>query len=599
MVDISSQNNKINVTVSSSGNTANTNVTPDYAQYYSEKSKEWAISNRIVDNTDYSSKYYANESKKQADISTAKTTEVVESGNNAVSNIESARDNAIMDVNTAGETQVNLAKEQATIATTQAGIAMAKTNEVIESGNNAITAITEQETTSKNNVETKGAEQIELIQNEGATQIANVQSTGFYMRDDKLYFINSQGEETEFKLDDIELNNPSFFGDSKYVPTKVNNLSWLKSEGQNNPKGTYPSFYDWILENVNKGTKNFKGKKLYQFKGNTTETETYTPTCFTNNPVVGTWFYGYSPFQPCAYVTQVNTDGSIVVHDTKVNKDFTLVFKQEYATGDDLLTDYDFYIDTENETFRLPLLSGDENKLGKFEPIPLPAFGSDFSNPYVNGMYEVFVSKSTNDGYLYIANRNTVYEDDNNTLIDGWGRVFCPANLGDTIYIETNIAEGGQRFARYAKYIGNGTLYYYVGETVQNANLIDAGRIGEILPTKLDASKVKAYIVETYRNGQSWYRIYSDGWCEQGGYLAGQGQPYGITTVTLLKPYKDINYWVQGNIVWGGDDWYKGTFTVNAEALTDIVVPATNRTRTSFDIQRLSSHIWYACGYIA
>ena len=46
---VSSQNNKINVTVSSSGNTANTNVTPDYAQYYSEKSKEWAISNKIVD----------------------------------------------------------------------------------------------------------------------------------------------------------------------------------------------------------------------------------------------------------------------------------------------------------------------------------------------------------------------------------------------------------------------------------------------------------------------------------------------------------------------------------------------------------------------
>ena len=102
MVDISSQNNKVNITVSSSGNTANTNVTPDYAQYYSEKSKEWAISNRIVDNTDYSSKYYANESKKQADISTAKATEVVESGNTAVSNIESARDNAITNITNQG-----------------------------------------------------------------------------------------------------------------------------------------------------------------------------------------------------------------------------------------------------------------------------------------------------------------------------------------------------------------------------------------------------------------------------------------------------------------------------------------------------------------
>ena len=92
MVDISSQNNKINVTVSSSGNIANTNVTPDSAMYYSNKSKDWAISDRIVDNIDYSSKYYANESKKQADISTAKATEVIESGNCLLYTSPSPRD---------------------------------------------------------------------------------------------------------------------------------------------------------------------------------------------------------------------------------------------------------------------------------------------------------------------------------------------------------------------------------------------------------------------------------------------------------------------------------------------------------------------------
>lgn len=200
MVDISSQNNKINITVSSSGNTANTKVTPDYAQYYSEKSKEWAISDRIVDNIDYSSKHYANESKKQADISTTKATEVVESGNTSVSNIESARDNAITDitnqeslsvdnVNTAGATQIALATEQANIATQQATIATNKASEVVASGNealsnidtakdNAITLITNQETTSKTSLIDEGATQIGLIQNEGATQVANVQSTG-------------------------------------------------------------------------------------------------------------------------------------------------------------------------------------------------------------------------------------------------------------------------------------------------------------------------------------------------------------------------------------------------------------------------------------
>lgn len=159
------------ITVTSAGTVVNANVTPDSAMYYSNKSKEWAISDRIVDNTDYSSKYYANESKKQADISTAKATEVVESGNNAVLNIENARDNAITNVNTAGATQVALATEQATIATNKA-------SEVIESGNtalsnidtakdNAITSITNQETTSKNNVIAIGNEQVAIIEATG------------------------------------------------------------------------------------------------------------------------------------------------------------------------------------------------------------------------------------------------------------------------------------------------------------------------------------------------------------------------------------------------------------------------------------------------
>ena len=343
MVDISSQNNKINITVSSSGNTANTNVTPDYAQYYSEKSKEWAISNKIVDNTDYSSKHYANESKKQADISTAKTTEVVESGNNAVSNIESARDNAIIDitnqenlsvdnVNTAGATQVALATEQATIATN-------KTSEVVASGNNAlsnidtakdnaITTITTQETTSKTSLIDEGATQIGLIQNEGATQIANVQSTGFYMRDDKLYYINSQGEETEFKLDDIELNNPYSLFDSKYSDHELNNLSWLKSEGQWNAKAVYTDAYDKLLKVYN-GTETVEGLSV-----------------------------------------KLSTE--------------------EY-------TDYDFVLNTTDETFRLPL--------------------------------------------------KTLHTDDT---------------------------------------VDSLSLYFYVGETVQNANLIDAGRIGEQLAGKVD-----------------------------------------------------------------------------------------------------------------
>lgn len=196
MVDISSQNNKVSITVSSGSNTANVNATPDSARYYSDKSKEWAISDKIVDNADYSSKYYANESKKQADISTAKATEVIESGNTAVSNIESAKDNAITDITNQettsktvlidegatqigliqneGATQVNLAKEQvtlateqaniateqATIATSQASIATSKTTEVVESGNTALSNIETAKSNALNDINTTGAEYV-------------------------------------------------------------------------------------------------------------------------------------------------------------------------------------------------------------------------------------------------------------------------------------------------------------------------------------------------------------------------------------------------------------------------------------------------------
>ena len=80
-------------------------------------------------------------------------------------------------------------------------------------------------------------------------------------------------------------------------------------------------------------------------------------------------------------------------------------------------------------------------------------------------------------------------------------------------------------------------LYYYVGETVQNANLIDAGRMQEQI-TNINAPS-RGYLVQSYVNGRSWYRVYSDGWCEQGGQITVTVE---ITNITLLKSYKDNNY---------------------------------------------------------
>ncbi|MBQ3350252.1 MAG: hypothetical protein IJG38_07620 [Thermoguttaceae bacterium] len=46
-------------------------------------------------------------------------------------------------------------------------------------------------------------------------------------------------------------------------------------------------------------------------------------------------------------------------------------------------------------------------------------------------------------------------------------------------------------------------------------------------------------VVETYHDGNNWYRKYSDGWIEQGGYesISSMTQ-YGTKTITFITPFQ-------------------------------------------------------------
>ena len=100
---------------------------------------------------------------------------------------------------------------------------------------------------------------------------------------------------------------------------------------------------------------------------------------------------------------------------------------------------------------------------------------------------------------------------------------------------------------------------------------------------KLDGSNAQfTYITETFSEGTSWYRVYSDGWCEQGGRAYEEA-----SIVTLLKPYKDANY----NVV------------CNSLQTNSNTTNAINLKATQFEINTTSGSsskvaLWQACGYI-
>ena len=99
-----------------------------------------------------------------------------------------------------------------------------------------------------------------------------------------------------------------------------------------------------------------------------------------------------------------------------------------------------------------------------------------------------------------------------------------------------------------------------------------------------------AVVVDSYINGTTWYRKWSDGWIEQGGITSAGGQYGGKAYITFSPIFSNTNYCFQsspmGALTGGG--FYIGT---------------TDRSNTSITVTwdgstgDPSSICWFACGY--
>lgn len=322
------------------------------------------------------------------------------------------------------------------------------------------------------------------------------------------YFIQvATGSETEDNIiNEIELNNPFSLLDYKYSEYELNNLSWLRSNGQWNSNDVYPAVYELLL-------------KIY----NGTETK--------------------------AGVSVKLSTGSY--------------------------TDYDFVLNTAEETFRLPIkvkLASGKAVVGNGMTLGLTN-GSANTGMYggANGILDVDASAY---GKSVGTSAGTNFNYNNKTL-----------------GITTDTTKSGIETSDDGLY-----LYFYVGETVQNANLINAGRIEEKLVEKLDRSVVKAYITQTYVSGTSWYRVYSDGWIEQGGLVSiPEFTTNTSRTVTLLKKFSNTNYTVLSQLIQGSTNWA----LVQGSSIVKQTGQFTLGLFTSGGANAIASHSrsWYACGY--
>lgn len=127
--------------------------------------------------------------------------------------------------------------------------------------------------------------------------------------------------------------------------------------------------------------------------------------------------------------------------------------------------------------------------------------------------------------------------------------VFTPAGGRYKMYNATfDASKVSPTYQEGAKVQPDHTKYPYymvVSNEGQTAEVgVDINKVYEDLELKANnnLSNITAnidFVVERFNDGVNWYRIYKNGWCEQGGRM--NGTDVG-TTLNLLKPYKDLNY---------------------------------------------------------
>lgn len=138
-------------------------------------------------------------------------------------------------------------------------------------------------------------------------------------------------------------------------------------------------------------------------------------------------------------------------------------------------TDYDYVLNLNDETFRLPLLNGKESlpsdKRQTLTPLPSD---STYTAPQ-NGWYSFVVISSVANGLVNLYCEETGLGQLLNANATQPMRGSIPVSKGDVVhYIYPN---NSMNLLFFTPAKGDGSLYYYIGDTIQDANIINAGSV--------------------------------------------------------------------------------------------------------------------------
>lgn len=192
-----------------------------------------------------------------------------------------------------------------------------------------------------------------------------------------------------------------------------------------------------------------------------------------------------------------------------------------------------YILDTANVRFKLPrskyAFVGLRDNVGKYVAESLPNIkGRLYNHPDQFGA----PTASDYEGALYPSSGTSGGTASN--MSDRLGTINFDASRSSSTYQDN--APVQQRATQMY-------LYFYVGNFSQSATEQTAGLNSSLFNGKVDLDGNNAtfpHIVSTYHSGTSWYRIWSDGWCEQGGEVTPASNNH--IDINLLVHFANTDY---------------------------------------------------------
>lgn len=504
---------------SASQSATNASSSATQAQTYTQEAKDWANkTNSTVDGTEYSAKHYANLASGYSATAQTSASAASTSAQNAASSATEA-ENALSQLTD----QVELAQAAATSAQNSASSAQTSATNAASSETNASNSASaaSQSATNASNSALTAAQDAQDAQD--AADEADLSATAAAQSAQEA--ANSAASARGLQIGTV------YFSQSSLATDNPGGLPLWTGEYFSNGSSLYPDFYNWV--------------------------KSHTELCKTKTQ----YDAAISTYGECPYYVVDEVEGSLRLPKYALPKRELTASKAA----------------TENDPSWYNLYS--DGWLEQGGTVVTPQTVTLVKN-FASTDYEVLLSvkgyeNTTN--WCPVANTKTVNSFYINSIGNGPQVVWRAYGWSGPVL---------QNMARYP--------WVYAFNSAVSASEMQAAEFTGALVSKADTdlSNVSSnidYVVESYTDAETgqWYRLWKSGWLEQGGFLPGPTPGPSTTTVTFLKEFNDLNYYPVFTNCWDG--YVENGTSINNLTTTGMNIPwyasrGTERSR------------WYACG---